>query len=103
MFAQVARDQFEIKEDAIIHTPTGAEFTPVMGHAESVLIWTGEIGNRLWSGEIYRYADVILMMKKLWGGKSSADRQRLPLRGLNRAHVMGPQKPRKLGLNKHRR
>ena len=57
MFAQVARDQFEIKEDAIIHTPTGAEFTPVMGHAESVLIWTGEIGNRLWSGEVYRYAD----------------------------------------------
>ncbi len=91
MFAQVARDQFEIKEDAIIHTPTGAEFTPVMGHAESVLIWTGEIGNRLWSGEVYRYADVILMMKKLWGGKSSADRQRLPLRGLNSAHVMGPQ------------
>ena len=76
MFAQVSRDQFEIKEDAIIHTPTGAEFTPVMGHAESVLIWTGEIGNRLWSGEVYRYADVILMMKKLWGGKSSADRQR---------------------------
>jgi hypothetical protein len=37
-----------------------------MGHAESVLIWTGEIGNRLWSGEIYRYADVILMMKKVW-------------------------------------
>jgi hypothetical protein len=103
MFAQVARDQFEIKEDAIIHIPTGAEFTPVMGHAESVLIWTGEIGNRLWTGEVYRYADVILMMKKLWGGKSSADRQRLPLRGLNRAHVIGPPKPRKLGLNKHRR
>ena len=68
MFAQVARDQFEIKEDAIIHTPTGAELTPVMGQAESVLIWTGEIGNRLWSGEVYRYADVILMMKKLWAG-----------------------------------
>lgn len=101
MFAQVARDQFEIKEDAIIHTPTGAEFTPVMGHAESVLIWTGEIGNRLGSGEVYRYADVILMMKKLWGGKSSADQQ--PLRGLNSAHVMRRQKQRELGLNKHRR
>jgi hypothetical protein len=66
MFAQVTRDQFEIKDDAIVHTPTGAEFTPVMGHAESVLIWTGEIGRRLWSGEVYRYADVMLMMKKLW-------------------------------------
>ena len=66
MFAQVTRDQFEIREEAIIHRPTGAEFTPVMGHAESVLIWTGEIGRRLLSGEVYRYADVMLMMKKLW-------------------------------------
>ena len=37
-----------------------------MGHAESVLSWTGEIGRRLWRGEVCRYADVMLMMKKLW-------------------------------------
>ena len=66
MFAQVTRDQFEIKDDAIVHTLTGAEFTPVMGYTGSVLIWTGEIGRRLWSGEGYCYAEVMLMMKKLW-------------------------------------
>jgi hypothetical protein len=66
VYAQVTRDQFEIKDEAIIHTPTGAEFTPILGHAGSVLIWTGEIGNRLWSGDVYQYADVIVMMKKLW-------------------------------------
>ena len=43
-----------------------AEFTPVLGHAESVLIWTGEIGRKLWSSEIYRYADVMVTMKKVW-------------------------------------
>jgi hypothetical protein len=72
MFAHVTRDQFEIKDDAIVHTPTGAEFTPVMGHAESVLIWTGEIGRRLWSGDVYRYADVMLMMRKLWRETAAA-------------------------------
>jgi hypothetical protein len=66
MYAQVTRDQFEIKDEAIIHTPTGAEFTPVVGAEDSVLVWTGEIGNRLWSGEVYQYADVMVMMKKLW-------------------------------------
>lgn len=66
MYAQVTRDQFEITADAIIHVPTGAEFTPVLGHAESLLVWTGEIGRKLWSGEIYRYADVMVMMKNLW-------------------------------------
>jgi hypothetical protein len=66
MYAQVTRDQFEIKDEAIIHTPTGAEFTPVLGHADSVLIWTGEISNGLSSGDIYQYAEVMVMMKKLW-------------------------------------
>ena len=28
MYAKVLRKQFEIKEGVIIHTPTGAEFTP---------------------------------------------------------------------------
>ncbi len=66
MYATVTRDQFEIRDEAIIHIATGAEFTPVLGHAESVLIWTGEIGRKLWSGEIYRYADVMMTMKKVW-------------------------------------
>jgi hypothetical protein len=51
MYTQVTRDQFQINDEVIIHRPTGAEFTPTLGHADSVTIWTGEIGNRLPSGE----------------------------------------------------
>ena len=66
MYAQVTRDQFEINGGAITHRPTGAEFTPVLGHKDSVLIWTGEIGRMLPSGEAYRYAEVMRMMRTLW-------------------------------------
>jgi hypothetical protein len=65
MYTKVIRNQFEIKEGAIIHTPTGAEFTPVIGTADSILIWTGEIGRRLQTGERYRYADVFAVMKMI--------------------------------------
>ena len=63
MYATVTRDQFEIANDAIIHKPTGAEFTPVLN--DSVIIWSGDIGQRLENGEVYRYADVIAMMKRI--------------------------------------
>jgi hypothetical protein len=66
MYTQVARDQFQDNDEVIIRRPTGAEFTPTLGHADSVTIWTGEIGNRLPSGEAYRYADVMALMKTLW-------------------------------------
>jgi hypothetical protein len=51
MYTQVTRDQFQINDEVIIHRPTGAEFTSTLGHADFVTIWTGEIGNRLPSGE----------------------------------------------------
>ena len=35
MFRKVLINQFEIKDGAIIHTPTGAEFTPVSGTPNS--------------------------------------------------------------------
>jgi hypothetical protein len=66
MYTKVMRNQFEIKEGAIIHTPTGAEFTPVTGTADSILIWTGEMGRLLQTGELYRYADVFAVMKTIW-------------------------------------
>jgi hypothetical protein len=66
MYTKVMRDQFEIKEGAIIHSPTGAEFTPVTGTPDSILIWTGDIGSVLDTGERYRYADVFAVMKKIW-------------------------------------
>ena len=66
MYAQVTRDQFQINDELIIHRPTGAEFTPTLGHADSVTIWTGEVGSRLPSGDAYRYADVLAMMRSFW-------------------------------------
>jgi hypothetical protein len=65
MYTRVTRDQFQIKDDSIIHTPTGAEFTSVAGNTDSIIIWTGEIGRRLPSGEAYRYAEVMTVMKTL--------------------------------------
>lgn len=62
MFRKVLRSQFEIKDGSVIHTPTGAEFTPVSGTPDSLLVWTGEIG----TGERYRYADVLAVMKTIW-------------------------------------
>ena len=66
MSTKVMRDQFEIKDGAIIHTPTGEEFTPVNGTQDSLLIWTGDIGSVLQTGERYRYEDVFAVMKTIW-------------------------------------
>src|SRR5690348_6473336 len=52
--------------ERMIHTPTGAEFTPVTGTLDSILIWTGDIGGIMPTGERYRYADVFAVMKKIW-------------------------------------
>jgi hypothetical protein len=35
MYTKVMRNQFEIKDGVIIHTPTGADFTPVTGTDDS--------------------------------------------------------------------
>ena len=66
MYAKVMRDQFQVRDELIIHTPTGAEFTPVIGDGDSMLIWTGDIGRSLSDGAVYRYAEVLAMTKSLW-------------------------------------
>ena len=33
---------------------------------DSVIVWTGDIGQRLPSGEVYRYGDVLDMMRAVW-------------------------------------
>jgi hypothetical protein len=66
MYAKVMRNQFQVKDESIIHTPTGAEFTPVVGASESIVIWTGDIGRALPDGAVYRYAEVLAMMKNVW-------------------------------------
>ena len=44
MYAKVMRDQFQFRDESIVHMPTGAEFTRVVGNGDSMLIWTGDIG-----------------------------------------------------------
>ena len=66
MYAKVTRDQFRLRDESIVHTPTGAEFTPVVGYGDSMLIWTADIGRSLPDGALYRYAEVLAMTKRLW-------------------------------------
>jgi hypothetical protein len=65
VYAKVLREQFAINDESIIHTPTAAEFRPAYSGGDSVVVWTGDIGKRLPDGHIYRYADVLGMMKRL--------------------------------------
>jgi hypothetical protein len=69
--AEVTRDQFEIRADLVIHTPTGAEFIPHSGNEDSVMVWTGNVGRRLSSGLVYQYSEVLAMMKAVWRERSS--------------------------------
>jgi hypothetical protein len=64
MHTQANRSQFEIKDTTVVHTPTGAEFIPQAG--DSVIVWTGDIGRKLPSGDVYRYGDVLDMMRTVW-------------------------------------
>jgi hypothetical protein len=64
MHTRVNRSQFEISDTGVVHTPTGAEFIP-QAH-DSVIVWTGDIGQKLSSGDIYRYSDVLDMMRTVW-------------------------------------
>jgi len=68
--AKVTRDQFEVRDDLVVHTPTGAEFTPHPEREESVLVWTGTIGKKLSSGVAYRYTDVLAAMRAVWQERS---------------------------------
>jgi hypothetical protein len=54
MATRVTRDQFLVKENEVVHTPTGARFIaePNDGHAVQV-IWGGA-GDRLDTGEEYQ-------------------------------------------------
>ena len=66
MYTRVTKDQFEIRDGAYTHTPTGAEFAPNPDSEGSMLIYTGNIGSKLASGELFAYAEVLEMMKVLW-------------------------------------
>ena len=66
MYTRVTKEQFEVRDGVYIHTPTGAEFDPHPNSQDSMLIYTGNIGSRLASGQLFDYADVLEVMKTLW-------------------------------------
>jgi hypothetical protein len=66
MYTRVTKDQFEIRDGICIHTPTQAEFAPNPNSEGSMLIYTGNIGSKLASGELFAYAEVLQVMKVLW-------------------------------------
>jgi len=66
MYTRVTKDQFEIRDGAYTHTPTGAEFAPNPNSEGSMLIYTGNIGSKLASGDLFAYDDVLKVMKALW-------------------------------------
>jgi hypothetical protein len=69
MHTRAHRTQFEMNGATIIQTPTGAEFTPQ--GSDSVIVWTGDIGQKLSSGDVYRYGDVLDVMKTVRAAQSN--------------------------------
>ena len=68
MYTRVTKDQFEIRDGAYTHTPTGAEFAPNPDSEGSMLIYTGNINSKLASGELFAYAEVLQVMRVSLGG-----------------------------------
>jgi hypothetical protein len=66
MYTRVTKDQFEIRDGVYIHTPTVAEFATNPNSEGSMVIYTGNIGSRLASGQLFAYAEVLQVMKRLW-------------------------------------
>ena len=66
MYTRVTKDQFEIRDGVYIHTPTEAEFAPNPHSEGSMVIYTGNIGSKLASGDLFAYDDVLKVMKALW-------------------------------------
>ena len=66
MYTRVTKDQFEIRDGVYIHTPTKAEFAPNPNSEGSMVIYTGNIGSRLASGQLFAHAEVLQVMKRLW-------------------------------------
>jgi hypothetical protein len=57
MYTRVTKEQFQIRDGVCIHTPTDAEFAPNPNSEGSMVIYTGNIGSRLVSGQLFAYAE----------------------------------------------
>ena len=72
MHSDVTPDQFEVRDGVVVHKPTDAEFIPHPKREDSVLVWTGRIGETLSNGAVYQYRDVLDAMKAFWRARSKA-------------------------------
>ena len=78
MYTRVTKDQFEIRDGVYIHTPTEAEFAPNPSSEGSMLIYTGNIGSKLASDELFAYAEVLQVMRVSLGGSQPESESRKP-------------------------
>ena len=66
MYTRATKDQFKIRDAVYIHTPTEAEFAPNPHSEGSMVIYTGNIGSRLASGQVFISGEVLKVMKMIW-------------------------------------
>ena len=57
-YTKVTQEQFESKENEVVHKPTGARFTAYKGIAQPHIVNWGRCGEVLASGEDYDREDV---------------------------------------------
>ena len=62
---KVTREQFEILDDHVVHTPTGARFFAYSGSPAISYENLGRVGDRLENGDDYRPEDVRAMAAQL--------------------------------------
>jgi hypothetical protein len=62
----VSREQFEVSDKGVKHTPTGYSFTPYPGDPTSGHVDKAMLGNKLPNGEDYRPHEVEEMARRLW-------------------------------------
>jgi hypothetical protein len=57
-YTPVEREQFEVKENEVVHKPTGASFIAFPGHAEPYFVDRGRCGSVLPNGDNFSQAAV---------------------------------------------
>ena len=64
-WTQVTREQFQIFDDHVVHTPTGARFNAYPRSPEIASESLGQAGDRLENGEDYRPGDIRVVAAEL--------------------------------------
>jgi hypothetical protein len=65
MDTRITRDQFVVKENEVVHLPTGARFIAEPGDGHPVQVIWGGAGDRLDAGEDYRPDAIELVAAQL--------------------------------------